>query len=620
MKLIKQQIWRDNPENLLLDFLENQVSISITDIMGRIVYANNKFCELYEIPEEKIKGELNGLLKTERHSNPIYKDLWTVVKSGQIWKGTLNDYSSAGKLYNLDTTVIPARNKKGEIDRYVAFYVRMQPNYNDKLNIVNTSAKANMNSDTMAHSVLTINVFSEILYANKGIGGLSDKEVTGCSLYNFISPIFHDMVKKIIKQVFDSGTPDHFETIGVNHEGVNTIFSSQIGPVINSKGIVISATISTQEIINSDSIQQQLSQNEAKYHAIFQSMKVGIIVVVDNNGKVTDWNKGAERAFGYSEDEILGEYLTKLLSSKNRATSLIELMHAVKDLQDFNPSDTFEMRGLKKNGTEFPIEFALSKWTNGDSAFYCAMMLDISKRKKLECKLKQKTKELEVFMYRSAHDLRAPLSSAEGLLNLIREEDISDSVLNLASMIDITIDKGKELIDKLIFASEVSEKKNETSYIDFKEIIENNIQSFNGLKNFNDIEFNINIDDSIAYYSSVDLMISLFQSLIQNAIKYRVVNNSQRKPVIAIEVKKVKNSIKIKVSDNGIGILKKNLSKIFDLYFRENIEETPGSGLGLYIVKNIVEDLKGEIRVTSKVNEGTSFIVKLKNLKNLKTA
>lgn len=72
--------------------------------------------------------------------------------------------------------------------------------------------------------------------------------------------------------------------------------------------------------------------------------------------------------------------------------------------------------------------------------------------------------------------------------------------------------------------------------------------------------------------------------------------------------------------DTGVGILKKNLTKIFNLYFRENLENTPGFGLGLYIVKNIVDDLKGEIKVHSKVNEGTCFSIKLKKLKNLKIA
>ena len=71
----------------------------------------------------------------------------------------------------------------------------------------------------------------------------------------------------------------------------------------------------------------------------------------------------------------------------------------------------------------------------------------------------------------------------------------------------------------------------------------------------------------------------------------------------------------IKVVDNGRGIEKENIDKVFDLYFRASDEEVPGSGLGLYIVKNIVDDLNGTITVTSELNEGASFEITLPNLK-----
>ncbi len=615
MKLMKQQIWRENPENILEQFLTNDTSISIIDIIGRTIYANDKFSELIEIPHKRIIGELNVILKSERHANPIYKDLWTVIRSGRIWKGILTDYSSSGKLYRVDTTIIPGRNAEGDIDKFVAFYFNVKPKYDVNLNIVGSKTPDKTYYDSISNSVLTINAFAEIVNSNQGFGKLCEKEIAGCNLYSFINPIFHNKVKKIINNVFNTAKPDQFETIGINSNGVNAIFVSQIGPVLNNRGVVISATVSTQEVKGVSELKQELMENEAKYHAIFQSMEVGMVVVVDGEGKITEWNKGAELAFGYKESEIKGEYLTKLIASKNRKTSVLELINAVKKLEDFKSSDTVEMKCLKKNGTEFPVEFAISNWENGGSNFYCAMMLDITNRKKTENCLKSKTKELELFLYRSAHDLKAPLSSAEGLLNLIKEEDLNESVSNLTSMLDITLDRGKKMIDKLMRASEISDKKKDSVFIDFKKIVGDVLKSLKGLEGYNTIEFKIDISDTIQYYSSVELIYSLFQNLVQNAIIYTVSKNRQEKSIIAIEVKETPNAIKIKIRDNGIGILKKNLSKVFNLYFRENIEDVPGSGLGLYIVKNITEDLNGKIKVTSKVNEGTCFKIKLNKVK-----
>lgn len=258
MKLIKQQIWSENPEGIFAEFLENHTSISVVDTIGRIMYANNKFCELIEIPNNRITGELNMILKSERHSNPIYKDLWAVMKSGQIWKGTLTDFTSSGKLYNLDTTIIPGRNKKGKIDKYVAFYYNVQPVYNANLKIVGSETAVKPYSGNISNSVHSINVFGEILNSNQGFGKLSKKEMEGCSLYSFISPIFHDMIKEIVKNVFEDAKPDQFETIGINSAGINSIFVSQIVPVLNNKGVVVSATISTREVKDIRRVKQEL--------------------------------------------------------------------------------------------------------------------------------------------------------------------------------------------------------------------------------------------------------------------------------------------------------------------------------------------------------------------------
>ncbi|WP_100611015.1 PAS domain-containing protein [Confluentibacter lentus] len=620
MKLINQQIWRDNPENILLDFLKSQTSISIMDILGRIIYVNAQFCKLVESSNEQLVGEVNLLLKSERHVNPLYKGLWATIKRGQIWKGILSSFTSSGKMFWMEATIIPVRNSKGMIDKYVAFYLDVTQETEKNLKLVNRGIEFKTFKGNIPEVILSINEFGDILNISQGIDGFSIVEIVGSSLYNFINPIFHEKVKNVVKNVFNNAKPNRYETMDFNKEGVQTFFISQIVPVLNSKGLVISARISVQEVKNIRDVKQKLIENESRYHNLFQSMKVGIIVVVDDEGKITEWNKGAELAFGYAESEIIGEYLTKLIANKSRKSSLIELLSAVGNLEDFSTSDTVEMKALNKNGLEFPVEFALSKWKTRNSTFYCAMMLDITKRKNLENRLISKTKELELFLYRSAHDLKAPISSAEGLVNLIKQEKINDSVLNLTSMLDASLNRGKVVVENLSLASMVCEKSREISRIDFNKIINNVLKSLNGLENFKSIDFKIDIPDSIEYYSSVDLMNSLFQNLIQNAIKYSISKKSQVRSIIEIKINNIQDGIVFTVKDNGIGIIKKNLSKIFDLYYRENIEDTPGSGLGLYIVKNIVENLNGEIKVTSKVNEGSCFKIKLQNFIYIKTA
>jgi len=334
-------------------------------------------------------------------------------------------------------------------------------------------------------------------------------------------------------------------------------------------------------------------------------------VVADDKGNITEWNKGAELAFGYSEDEIIGCHLTQLISHKFRKASMKELIAAANKLKKNRIQETIEMLGLKKNGKEFPVEFALSKWKRGKSAYFCAMMLDISKSKSLEHKLKNKTRDLELFLYRSAHDLKAPFSSAEGIINLIKQEDISPNITQLTSMLDITLQKGKSMIDNLALAAIISDRNKELQPVDFANLINEVIESLNGTINFQSIKFQSKMMVHGELYYNHDLLKSLFQNLIQNAIKFSKPLTNDFQPVVDIEITSVRGDVQILIKDNGRGISEEHLDKIFDLYYRADSEEIPGVGIGLYLVKNIVDDLHGEIEIISELAQGTSFKIQL---------
>ncbi|NNL32453.1 MAG: PAS domain S-box protein [Flavobacteriaceae bacterium] len=458
MQLINHQIWRDNPDAMLMDLLKSDVNITITDILGRIIYVNDQFCELSGNSKDSLLGEVNALFKSDLHSDPVYKDLWQTIKNGHVWKGVLSDIAPEGRLIWLETIIMPIKNECGSIDKFVAFYVDVTQTTKNNFKIIEKDSNLRKIKASFPKVVLSINESGEILNINHGIKNFNVKEIIGNSLYLYINPIFREMVKNIVKLVFEEGKPSQYETMDYNREGSQTFFISQITPVMNKYGRVISATISTQEVDEIQGIEKELIDNEEKYRTLFQSINTGIIVVIDPDRNIIEWNKGAEQAFGYSEIEMLGKPLTKLIGTKSRKSHISILLKAVKMLDEQNTSPTIEMTGLKKNGTEFPVEFVLSKCHKGNKTYYCAMMLDISKRKSLEEKLQTKTKELEEVLYRSAHDLNEPFSSAKDLIDLLREEQLNDRVLGLIDMMETTIEKGKSLSENLIEASKISRK------------------------------------------------------------------------------------------------------------------------------------------------------------------
>ncbi|WP_228238316.1 PAS domain S-box protein [Allomuricauda sp. M10] len=371
-----------------------------------------------------------------------------------------------------------------------------------------------------------------------------------------------------------------------------------------------------EDITNIKSRVETIKNDTAMYHHIYESVKIGIVIVTDHRGTIIKWNKGAERAFGYPPFDILGKPLSTLMVKRYKRATFTDFLGLVHRLKRLRNQEILELNCIDNNGKEFPVEFVLSNWTIKGEDFYGFKMLDISKRIAFENRLKQKTKELELFMYRSAHDLNAPFSSAQGLINLMKDEKTVEGMQVYIEMLERTIGHAKVLSKGLANASLLSSHAHDSKEIDFAKIIQGVLQLLKEEENFESIQFKIGIQDSISFVSCPDLISTVFQNLIQNAIKYVIKPNDGHTPMVKIEIRSEENELLVQVSDNGKGIKKENMDRVFELYYRAEVENTPGTrGLGLYIVKKIVEDLNGTIKVESKVNKGTSFTVRFPNKK-----
>jgi signal transduction histidine kinase len=235
--------------------------------------------------------------------------------------------------------------------------------------------------------------------------------------------------------------------------------------------------------------------------------------------------------------------------------------------------------------------------------------VDISEQKGIEAELKVRNEELDNFVYKVSHDLRAPLSSVLGLVNLATLEGNDD---NLADYVKIIGQKIKQLDN---FISDVlSHSKNlkldvKIEKIDLQVLIENSFKDLDYLKGADTIIRHLDIS-SEAFFSDKWRIGEIFRNLISNSIKYR----DFEKPNAEISIKVQTNPDRsiITFSDNGIGISVADQNKIFDMFYRASVQ-SDGSGLGLYIVKNAVEKIGGLLKITSQLGKGTTFELKLPN-------
>jgi PAS domain S-box-containing protein len=617
MQATKRHRLLDYNENDLFDLLKRNVILSITDTLGRITYANNNYCKITGFQRDELLGEAHSLIKSELHASPFYKNLWATIKSGEIWKGVLTNGNTFRHQFWLDTTITPIKDDNGNVIKYVSVYVDVTSCYYENQQLKTKQQNLKTFIDNIPNVILSINKSGAILNINHELENSSIEDIIGSPLYKYIHVQYHNAVKDCISFVFKEGKPCKYETTQKDADGSIKHYVSQIAPIFNAQGVITSANISMQDVTRFKNLKAELKKREAKYKTLFQTVNIGIIVVANSEGNITEWNKGAELAFGYKESEVRGKPLTILMADQYREASIKELLRVVKKLKGPLDNELIELQGMRKDGSLFPLEFALSKWNIEKRRYYCAVMLDISKRKSLESKLKLKSNDLELFLYRSAHDLKAPFSSAEGLINLIKQENINSNVENLTDMLEVTLEKGKQLLENLTLASGISAKSKITSPVNFKEIVYDVLKTLSGIEYFEHIKFQTNIKTPVKFNSNPELLNSILINLVQNAVKYSKHPLINHEPFVNIEVQTSKESVFIKVVDNGRGIEKENIDKVFDLYFRASDEEVPGSGLGLYIVKNIVDDLNGTITVTSELNEGASFEITLPNLKKI---
>jgi len=224
---------------------------------------------------------------------------------------------------------------------------------------------------------------------------------------------------------------------------------------------------------------------------------------------------------------------------------------------------------------------------------------------KLNSELLSINKALDSFVYHTSHDLKAPLKSILGLIN-VSKENVNDpeETRDYLNLMEKSVSRLDEFIESVIEYSVNSNSQLKKESVDFEKIIDEVLYDLREFEDFKKITFKKNIEVEKTFVGDPERLKIIFNNLISNSIKYSDLEKLQ--PSVDIKIRTSNGDIKIDFSDNGIGIEEPYCDKIFEMFFRAS-EKSKGSGLGLYIVKETVENLRGKITCTSKFLEGTQF-------------
>jgi PAS domain S-box-containing protein len=371
-----------------------------------------------------------------------------------------------------------------------------------------------------------------------------------------------------------------------------------------------------------------LNESEARVRAVIDAAQSAVIVI-NATGAIIDWNVRAETIFGWSHSEVLGRDMAQLIIPDIfRERHHKGLSHFLTTGEGPVLNRMLEMSALRRDGSEFPIELSISPIKNNGVITFCGFITDITLRKqaeeeiksfnlKLEQKILERTKdlelankELEAFSYSVSHDLRAPLRSIHGYMNIFAEEyseKLDDEGMRLMNVVLRNSQKMGQLIDDLLTFSQLGRKELIKGKVSMKKLIDTIWLEYRKMEG--DREIQLLLNDLPDAYSDIVTIRQVWINLVSNALKY---TRHKEKAIIEIGSEEGDDSVTYYVKDNGAGFDMQYYSKLFGVFQRlHSLEQFEGTGVGLAIVHRIISKHGGKVWAEAQPDKGATFYFSL---------
>lgn len=327
-----------------------------------------------------------------------------------------------------------------------------------------------------------------------------------------------------------------------------------------------------------------------------------IFLVIDEEGIIRFISENVGNVLHHKADHWIGKKITDTVTGNS-----IPTLEGIQKDQTSTPVSihSISFKNVPYSERFFDGKAIPCKLDKGSG--YTLYLHDVTHLKQQEDKLVNENRALDDFVAKVSHDLKSPLQSIQGLINLGDQD--KENLGRYLGLIQNNVDRLQQYIDQLAQYTR-QDASLKLDCIDFQRMIEEVYKSHEHMPNAQKITLKIRLDQKAPVYSNEFTLKLVLNNMISNAIKYH--NFDRKRPMINVTVESNTKEYKLYVRDNGTGIDENRISCIFDRFERA-CTHTDGSGLGLYFIKTMVEKIGGEIGVKSKKGEGTEFIVAIPN-------
>lgn len=352
-------------------------------------------------------------------------------------------------------------------------------------------------------------------------------------------------------------------------------------------------------------------QAEERFRSLLGSAP-DAMVITDRSGRIVMVNARTTELFGYEESELLGEEVERLIPKRFRGRHPAHRESYYEDPQVRPMGIGLDLYGLRRDGSQFPVEISLSPIRTDQGLLVTAAIRDVTERREAELELERRARELarsnaelEQFAYVASHDLQEPLRMVGSYTQLLarrykgRLDESADEFINYA--VD-GVTRMQGLINDLLAYSRVGTRGKPFVDVDLGLVLDKALGNLGAAIEAEKAE--VDREPLPTVVGDPTQMLQLFQNLIANAIKF----HGEEAPHVRVSATREDHGWVISFADRGIGIEPEYLDRIFVIFQRlHGRGEYPGTGIGLAICKKIVERHGGRIWVESEVGKGSTF-------------
>ena len=583
---------------------------------GRVTFANRAFYQLSCKTADEVLGKTDFDFYPQELAAKYRNDDLRVMTLQETFRDIEAHRTPAGELRYAEVLKAPVHDASGQVVGVQVLFWDVTDRKRAEEQLQDSQALYRSLVNNLPMCILRKDRNGRITFANNEFYRYSGKteEVTiGKTDFDFYP---HELASKYQRddlRVLEQG--ESFSDIEAHRtpEGVQKYVQVLKSPIHDAAGLVVGVQILFWDVSDRKLAEEQVRESMARKRAIFDAA-LDCIVVADQQRRIIDFNRAAEKAFGYRRDDVLGQNMDELLfPPETRQRTQQNRAQYESSLDEGSTIGTrMEATAIRMSGEQFDVEMAMQAIPLEGKIVIAVFLQDITARKRAQEELAAKNKDLETLLYVTSHDLREPLRSIESFARLVNDryaDKIDDKGKDFLRRITDGTKRLDRLIEDVLMLSRAQRTLDPIDGLSSADLVAEVLKQLEG--KIDATQARIIVKDNLpTLHADRRWVRQAVYNLVANALKFTKPNERPDIEIVSYVPRPGElEGVGLEVLDRGTGVNPDDAERIFGLFQRAVGQQIEGTGAGLAIVQQVALRHGGNAWVRPRVGGGSEFVV-----------